>query len=139
MRLPLLLAALALAAPASAATPIAGRWVTVEGDSIVTIGPCGGREAGRLCGRITTFLKRPPTANPVDGKNPDPALRGRPILGLAVLSGFTDQGKDWRGRIYDPRSGKSYKSILTRNGDGTLKVQGCVAFLCQTQVWRPVR
>ena len=131
--LPFLL--LAVAAPAFAAAPIAGRWVTVEGDSIVTIAPCGARDA-RLCGRITTFLKRPPTADPVDGKNPDPALRGRPILGLAVLSGFTDQGKDWRGRIYDPRSGKSYKSILSRNADGTLKVQGCIAFLCRTQVWR---
>jgi uncharacterized protein (DUF2147 family) len=133
MRIPLFLAAIALAAPAHAAAPIAGRWITVEGDSIVTIGPCGG---GKLCGRITTFLKRPPNANPVDNKNPDPALRGRPILGLAVLSGFSDAGKDWRGRIYDPRSGKSYKSILSRNPDGTLKVQGCIAFFCQTQLWR---
>lgn len=135
MRTPLFLAALALAAPAYAAAPITGRWITVEGDSIVTIGPCG----GKLCGRITTFLRRPPTANPVDGKNPDPALRGRPILGLAVLSGFADAGKDWRGRIYDPRSGKSYKSILSRNADGTLKVQGCIAFFCQTQLWKPAR
>ena len=139
MRMPLLLAALALATPAHAAAPIAGRWITVEGDSIVTIGPCGGAGGGKLCGRITTFLKRPPTANPVDGKNPDPALRGRPILGLAVLSGFADAGKDWRGRIYDPRSGKSYKSILGRNADGTLKVQGCIAFFCQTQLWKPAR
>ncbi|WP_375403891.1 DUF2147 domain-containing protein [uncultured Sphingomonas sp.] len=140
MRTTLLLAAIALAAPAYAAAPIAGRWVTVEGDSVVTVGPCGAGAAGaKLCGRITTFLKRPPTPNPVDTNNPDPALRGRPILGMAVLSGFTDAGKDWRGRIYDPRSGKSYKSILRRNGDGTLKVQGCVAFLCRTQLWRPAR
>ena len=53
-----------------------------------------------------------------------------------MLSGFTDQGKDWRGRIYDPRSGRSYKSILSREADGTLKVQGCIAFFCKTQVWR---
>lgn len=124
-----------LATPVQAAAPIVGRWVTVEGDSIVTIGPCG----GRTCGRITTFLKTPPTPNPLDTRNPDPALRGRPIKGLAVLTGFTDAGKDWRGRIYDPRSGRSYKSILSRNANGTLKVKGCVAFLCQTQVWRPAR
>ena len=136
MRISLFLAALALAAPAHAAAPIAGRWITVEGDSIVTIGPCGG---GKLCGRITTFLERPSTPNPLDTNNPDPALRRRPIMGLAVLSGFSDAGKDWRGRIYDPRSGKSYKSILSRKADGTLKVQGCIAFLCQTQVWRPAR
>ncbi|WP_375428035.1 DUF2147 domain-containing protein [uncultured Sphingomonas sp.] len=139
MRMPLLVAAIALAAPAFAAAPIGGRWITVERDSIVTVAPCGGALGGKLCGRITTFLKRPPTANPVDTKNPDPALRGRPILGMAVLSGFADAGKDWRGRIYDPRSGRSYKSIVSRNVDGTLKVQGCVAFLCRTQVWTPTR
>lgn len=135
MRFPLLLATLFLAAPAQAAPPIAGRWVTQEGDSIVTIGPCG----EQTCGKITTFLRKPDTPNPTDRNNPDPALRGRPVLGMAVLTGFTDQGKDWRGRIYDPRSGKSYKSILSRNSDGTLKVQGCIAFICRTQTWKPAR
>lgn len=132
MRLPLLAGLMVLAAPVEAAAPIAGRWVTPEGDSIVTIGPCG----RQTCGRITTFLRKPSTPNPVDRNNPDPALRGRPVLGLAVLTGFADAGEDWRGRIYDPRSGRSYKSILSRQADGTLKVQGCVAFLCRTQVWR---
>lgn len=128
-------AILLIGAPAGAAAPIAGRWYTVERDSIITVAPCG-RE---LCGRITRFLKAPDTPNPVDRNNPDPKLRARPILGMAVLSGFTDAGKDWRGRIYDPRSGKSYKSIVSRNADGTLKVQGCVAFFCRTQVWAPAR
>ncbi|WP_245841858.1 DUF2147 domain-containing protein [Sphingomonas lenta] len=128
-----------LASAAQAAPPIAGRWVTQEGDSIVTIGPCGSGGGDQTCGRITTFLRRPDTPNPTDRNNPDPALRRRPVLGLAVLTGFTDQGKDWRGRIYDPRSGKSYKSILSRNPDGTLKVQGCIAFICRTQTWRPAR
>lgn len=105
MRFAIVLTCLALAGPAQAAAPIAGRWVTPEGDSIVTIGPCG----KLTCGRITAFLRPPSTPNPTDRNNPDPALRKRPVLGLAVLSGFTDQGRDWRGRIYDPRSGKSYK------------------------------
>lgn len=134
MRSPILALAL-IAAPAAAADPIAGRWYTVERDSIITVGPCG----RALCGRITRFLKAPATPNPVDRNNPDPSLRARPVLGLAVLSGFTDSGKDWRGRIYDPRSGKSYRSIVSRNADGTLKVQGCVAVFCRTQVWAPAR
>lgn len=128
-------ALVALSALSWAAQPIAGRWVTPEGDSIVTIAPCG----AQLCGRITTFLRKPDTPNPVDRNNPDPKLRGRPVLGMAVLTGFSDAGKEWRGRIYDPRSGRSYKSILRRNADGTLNVQGCIAFLCRTQVWRPAR
>lgn len=132
MRSTLLLVFTFLAAPVQAAEPIAGRWVTPESDSIVTIGPCGAKS----CGRITRFLKPPPTPKPTDRNNPDPALRGRPVLELAVLTGFTDRGEDWRGRIYDPRSGRSYRSILSRNADGTLKVKGCVAFLCRTQTWR---
>lgn len=135
MRLPLLLGLLALSMPARAAQPVAGRWITPEGDSVVTIGPCGAAQ----CGRITRFLKPPPTPNPTDRNNPDPALRSRPVLGLAVLSGFADEGKDWRGRIYDPRSGRTYRSILSRNADGTLKVQGCWGPFCRTQTWRPAR
>lgn len=135
MRLFLLGFGLAVASPALAADPIAGRWVTEEGDSIVTIGPCG----ARTCGRVTTFLRRPDTPNPTDRNNPDPKLRGRPVLGMPVLFGFADAGEEWRGRIYDPRSGKSYKSVLRRNGDGTLKVQGCWGPFCRTQTWRPAR
>lgn len=135
MRLPLILALLAIAAPATAAAPIQGRWYTTERDSIITVAPCG----PALCGRITTFLRKPDRPNPVDSNNPDPALRTRPILGMSVLNGFTDKGKDWRGRIYDPRSGRSYKSIVSRAADGSLQVKGCVAFICRTQIWKPVR
>ena len=61
------------------------------------------------------------------------------MIGLPILSGFTDAGDEWRGRIYDPRNGKSYKSIVTRGENGTLRVKGCISFLCQTQVWKAAR
>jgi uncharacterized protein (DUF2147 family) len=66
-------------------------------------------------------------------------LRTRPILGMPILSGFVDKGNDWRGTIYDPRNGKTYKSIVSKNTDGTLAVKGCIAFFCQTQKWTPAR
>ena len=72
-------------------------------------------------------------------KNPDPALRTRPLLGMQILNGLTDKGGDWRGEIYDPRRGKTFKSVVSRNADGTLNVKGCFAFICQTQLWRPAR
>ncbi len=123
------------AASADAATPIAGRWMTEEKTAIVTVGPCG----SNVCGRLTTLLKQPPSGPPVDSNNPDPALRRRPLEGLVILAGFADKGDDWRGKIYDPKSGKTYKSILKRESDGTLKVQGCIAFFCRTQRWTPVK
>ncbi len=129
------LLALASAGAAHAAQPIAGRWLTEDGSAVVQVGPCG----SSTCGRIATVLKPRPGAPTTDVNNPDAKLRSRPIVGLPILSGFSDTGDDWRGRIYDPRSGKSYKSIVTRAADGTLKVKGCIAFLCQTQVWKPAR
>ncbi len=135
MRALLVAGALLAAATASAATPIAGRYVTEDGSGIIEIGRCG----PSVCGRLVKVLKARPGAPMTDVNNGDPALRSRPIVGLPILTGFTDHGDDWRGRIYDPRNGKSYKSIVSREADGTLKVQGCIAFLCQTQLWKPVR
>lgn len=131
------LALLSAAVPATAfaATPIAGRYVTEDGAGIVTIGPCG----NSVCGKLTTILKKRPGAADTDVNNSDAALRTRPILGLPILTEFKDAGKDWRGKIYDPRNGKTYKSIVARNADGTLAVKGCIAFFCQTQTWRPAK
>lgn len=129
------LAAIALPAPALAATPIAGRYLTEDGAALVEVSPCG----QQLCGKIARVLKAKPGSPATDVNNKDAALRTRPIVGMAVLSGFVDKGDDWRGKIYDPRNGKSYKSIVTRNADGSLKVQGCIAFLCQTQTWKAAR
>jgi len=130
-------AALALAAaPGYAATPVTGKWLTVEKDSVVEIGTCG----KSVCGRIVRILKATADGKPAFDKfNPDPSLRTRPIEGMMILSGFTAAGSVWNGRIYDPRSGKSYRSKLARNPDGTLKVQGCIAFLCRTQTWTAAR
>ncbi|MFK3889005.1 DUF2147 domain-containing protein [Sphingomonas sp. NPDC079357] len=135
--LPAALALLAAAVPATAfaATPIAGRYVTEDGAGVITVGPCG----SATCGKLTTILKKRPGAPDTDVNNKDASLRKRPVLGMAILSEFTDAGKDWRGKIYDPRNGKTYKSIVAKNADGTLAVKGCIAFFCQTQTWRPAK
>lgn len=132
MRAVALLAALVLGlgAPVAAATPVGGRWLPPSGDSVIEIGRCG----AAVCGRVLRVLK-PIQGAAVDRNNPDPALRTRPIVGLPILTGFTDGGDVWRGRIYDPRNGRTYRSTLKRTADGALEVQGCVAIFCQTQRW----
>ena len=124
------IAAPAAANPAAAAEPVTGRWLTVDGQAIVTIGTCG----QTVCGKITKVLKPRPGGPAVDANNPDPALRHRPIEGIQFLTGFTPSGSSWNGRIYSPEEGKTYKSVLTRDGN-TLKVKGCILFFCKTQVW----
>ena len=121
------------AAPAFAAAPVAGKWLTTEKDSVVEIAPCG----PAICGRIQRIIAPTPKGPPRDTNNPDPALRGRPIQGLTILSGFKDIGKNWQGSIYDPRAGKTYKSFLTRLANGTLQVKGCFGPFCKTMIWTP--
>jgi len=128
------LTALAAARP-RAAEPIAGRWLTVGGKAIVQIAPC----SRSMCGKIERIVKATPGRPQTDVNNPDPAKRKNPLTGLSLLSGFSDAGDVWKGTIYDPESGKSYNSKVSRNGDGTLKVQGCIAFFCKTQTWTPAR
>jgi len=134
---PIRFAALAVLAglPAAvhAAPPIAGQWLTPEDKAIVTIAPC---DQG-MCGRITKLLKPSQPGPAFDRKNADPALRGRPIVGLSLFEGLREAKTDWQGMIYSPERGRSFRAFLSRRADGKLDVKGCVAFLCQTQVWRP--
>ncbi len=126
----LLCAGAAHAAPA----PVTGRWLTEGGKAIVEIAPCG----GSVCGRVAKVLKPRPGGPAVDEANPDPALRTRPIEGITILSGFTADKDRWRGRIYDPESGRTYRSELI-GGDGTLTVKGCWGFFCRSQSWTKAR
>jgi len=123
----------ALAAPAFAAEPITGRWVTGEKDAVVAIARCG----KTLCGRIEKFLIMPAGGNDQrDVNNSDAAKRNRKLLGTAILSGLTADGSTWRGSVYDPKSGRTYTSEVRRKDSTTLEVKGCFGPICQTQVWK---
>jgi uncharacterized protein (DUF2147 family) len=130
---PLVLLGLAAASPLAAAEPIDGLWTTAEKTGQVRIGECGKTR----CGRLAKFLVVPPGgADQRDTNNPAASLRTRKLLGLPILTGFVPDGAVWRGTIYDPKSGKSYRSILRRANAATLEVKGCIGPFCQTQVWR---
>jgi uncharacterized protein (DUF2147 family) len=129
--------ALTLAAPAAASAPTspAGRWLTEGGKAIVEIAPCG----PALCGTIRHVVKPDVDAPKTDINNPDPRLRQRSMNSLRILSKFVPDGARWRGQIYDPRSGRTYKSFIEVRPDGALALSGCVWMLCQTQSWRRSR
>ena len=125
----------AIATPVGAAGAIGGRWITHDGRAVVDIAPCGAAH----CGIIVRVLK--PAAPGVlrDIHNPDPELRHRPIIGLPILTGLVASGKEWRGHIYNPEEGRSYKAVVRPNPDGTLRVQGCVSMFCKTLLWKGAR
>jgi uncharacterized protein (DUF2147 family) len=117
----------------AAADSIAGRWITQDKDAVVVIAKCG----ATMCGTIAKFLVPPPGGlDQRDVNNPKAALRKRKLLGLAVLHSFKPEATLWRGQIYDPKSGKTYRSVIRRKSATTLEVKGCVGPFCQTQIWR---
>jgi uncharacterized protein (DUF2147 family) len=123
---------------AAAADPVVGEWVVAGGSAKVRIGPCEAAPA-TLCG-VLTWLRNgvdKSGAALLDAANPDPALRRRPLVGVAMISGFrrAEPGRWVDGRIYDPDSGKTYKSKMSMTADGKLSVSGCVLVFCQAQIW----
>jgi uncharacterized protein (DUF2147 family) len=136
MRHILLGIALVSASAAAEAADVTGNWITQDRSAVIAIGRCG----TSLCGSIARIIVQKPDVPKTDVKNPDPSLRGKPLLGLRILSGFTQHGERWDGgRIYDPKSGKTYASKLRLNADGSLGVSGCISFICKTQRWTRAR
>jgi uncharacterized protein (DUF2147 family) len=131
-----IVAAVIIAGPSFAAAPITGKWVTERRDGVVEIYQCG----GSICGKLAKFLVPPPNGTgQKDVNNPDKSLRGRTLLGLDILTGFKQVGNEWKGQIYDPKSGKTYRSVVYKGKSGNLVVKGCIGPFCQAQSWTAAR
>ncbi len=123
---------------------IIGLWNTPDRDARFEIYSCG----AQFCGRISYLAEPnyPPTNKhglagrpKTDRKNPDPALRGRPLLGLKMIDEVRYEGdNNWRGTIYNPEDGQKYRCnfSLAKNGE-ELKVRGYIwlPIFGQTQTW----
>ena len=137
-----LLATLAIAAVATAAQaadPVEGQWLVQSGTAKVKVSPCVA-DRTKMCGAIV-WMKTPTDAagKPLkDTNNPDPAQRAKPLIGLNMIRDFKPAapGRWTGGKIYDPGAGKTYGSKMSLNPDGTLKVEGCIAVVCQAQTWK---
>lgn len=110
----------ALSVPAQTTTGILGDWRESSG-SVIRIAPCG----GSLCATLVQVSAAAPVS--VDGNNPDSNLRTRPLCGLPIGQGFrsSDPNKAEDGKLYDPKSGKTYKGTMTSEGN-TLLLRGYI-------------
>lgn len=137
----ILLAGLVLAVPAGAQTSSAeGVWLHPNGRVQVRIDPCG----GQLCGTLIWFRRANSADDPrlIDSKNPDPALRHRPLIGLVILRDLHPTGpRTWDGgRIYDPDDGRDYRMTMRLQDDHTMRVRVFVLLplLGETEIWTRV-
>jgi uncharacterized protein (DUF2147 family) len=104
-----------------------GTWLTPGALSRVEITKCG----SRYCG-VITWLKTPKA----DAKNPDPSLRGRPLPGAQILSGFAPDGTG--GKVYSPERGSSYDAKLVLVEATTLEIRVSAGFIRKTVAWKRV-
>ena len=115
-----------------------GVWLTQAGDARVRVSKCG----GGICGVIVGLRQPndPATGKPqVDDKNPNPALKNRPMMGLHLFNGMHPAGPNkWSGQIYNADDGSTYASNVTVTGPDTLRVEGCVGALCGGENWTRV-
>ena len=127
---------LASLAAKAEADRILGTWLNEPGDGLIRIEKAGEVYFGTIVGAPEGTNR---DADERDVNNPDPALRGRPLVGLKLMGEYRYDGKRWSGGwIYDPDNGKRYKSRLTMRNDGTLEVRGYIGapMLGRTQVWK---
>lgn len=121
----------AIAAPAAAQNAIDGTYVDSGGYVEITVERCGDVR----CGTISRIIRRKAGGSDLDVHNDDPALRNRPILGLTLLQGLRWDDGAWRGEVYNPEDGGTYRTEVRSASGGGLEVKGCLAFICRTRVW----
>ena len=99
-------------------------WLAEDGGRVRII-PCNG---AALCAIIVT----PKTGGPTtDSNNPDPAQRGRSLVGVAVLISMRPDGPGkWRGILYNTDNGQTYEGRLLELDQRTIRVEGCAIGIC---------
>jgi uncharacterized protein (DUF2147 family) len=125
--------------PGLAADAPIGEWLVKDGYAQVRIENC----AGALWGVISWEAK--PGGR--DSENPDPALRGRPILGMPILldmkektvNNWGTREQRWVGHVYNSENGKTYDANVKLQGANVMRLEGCVAgIFCGGQEWTRV-
>lgn len=130
----------AFAAEAGSMDP-AGTWATENAEAKIKIEKCGADHV-HLCGNVV-WLKEPndDKGRPkTDAKNPDPAKRSRPALGMALFNDLApDDDNRYTGQIYNAENGKTYDVTFSVEEPNDIKVKGCVlSILCGSQHWTKV-
>ena len=116
------------AASAATSDPVYGLWQTQPGDDgsygQVEIAACG----STICGTL------------VRGFDADGRQGGSDVIGRKIVWDMAPRGDGFYGggKIWAPDRDKTYSSKMQLDGN-RLKVSGCVAVVCRSQVWTRVR
>jgi uncharacterized protein (DUF2147 family) len=119
---------------------ILGRWVNPSGEAHVEISKRNDKYYGKM-----VWLKNPRDGQGVaktDVKNPEPGLKSRPLLGLEMLKDFVYEDGKWTdGKIYDPKSGKTYSCNITQKDNNHISIRGYmgISLIGRSETWKRVK
>ena len=119
---------------------IEGKWKTIDDEtgtakSVVEIYK---KSNGQYYGKISQLLAK--VENEKCAKCGDDR-KNKPLVGLEIVRGLKKSGSEFTGgAITDPKTGKTYKCTITRDGD-KLNVRGYIGFslIGRTQTWHKVQ
>jgi uncharacterized protein (DUF2147 family) len=113
-----LLFSLGWATSTRAADPY-GVWMRPSTGTQVNFYDCG----GKLCGKIVAVK--------------DQSRRSE--VGTVIMTASQSGDNQWKGNLLNTEDGKTYKGVVTMTGPNALRLEGCVAFICQGETWSKVR
>ena len=118
------------------ASAITGRWMVEKRDAIVEVE----RHGDRYVGTIVWAKDRDGIKGDerLDVKNPNPELRSRKVLGSPILTDLPATPHDgWygKGRIYNPKTGKTYPVKLRLEAPDRLRLRVGGKIIGQTTRW----
>lgn len=97
-----------------------GTWLRAKEGWHVQFAMCG----DKLCGEI------------VSGEGVDKKT-GESVIGIQMLYDLEKVGDDrWRGKMYNPGDGGTYKGVVTVLSDNEVKMSGCMMkIMCRSEIW----
>ncbi|MFK7859691.1 MAG: DUF2147 domain-containing protein [Granulosicoccus sp.] len=128
--------AIALASTQAKDYQFDGYWTTSKLTSIVEINRC----EDSLCAEIAWMWDVAVGGREMmDIKNSAQAKQKMPLVGLQLFSKFRKDGDKWRGRIYNPEDGRTYRAVVSVHSTNILRLKGCWGPFCLTRYWHRLR
>lgn len=124
---------------AQKADDILGKWLNSSGEGQIEIYKKGDKYFGKLI-----WIKEPnENGKPkLDIKNPDAKLKSNPLVGLNIVKDFVYDGVKWTdGKVYDPKTGKTYSGNMSMTGLNQLNMRGYIgiSLIGRTENWKRVK
>lgn len=118
---------------------VKGIWMNEEKNAKLEIYKSGDKYFGKIIWAKEMYEADGRTLKK-DHKNPNEQLRNRSLLNLVILSGYQYDDGEWTGgELYDPKSGKTYRSKMKLNR-ANLEVRGYIGspMFGKTTTWTRV-